>query len=400
MTHLDDTDLIRQLQASFDDIPLPAGTLDDDVRRGRTRLHRARTLSASGVAAAVALAVGVTFLVTGTNRADEPIPPIDTPTPTPTTSTSVQTEPGPTKVAQLFDVGNGFIAREESGQIWYRDASGWEKRGRVQDFALTFAPNGQDGYGYEMATHDGGLTWTRYRSIGSACAPIPPAVTTRVVYLLPFATCENTWQGAATVQEFGSAEAHPVELPPYLEPGQLEQGPPNLTGVGEVLVGQFGPTGEATLAHILVSRDDGVTWDELPQPCPPASPASNADLGTDPDRQRLFAICPLNPGTTPFFELTGSDRWTQIAETTISTAEGNNWAAPVGVDTWLVGDLRRSELVTATGSSAVAFPKGLRAWGAAATVGTDIYVVAAKPSESEGAIYVSHDGGLTWQKEG
>lgn len=398
MTHLDDNDLIRQLQASFDDIPLPPGALDDDVRRGRTRLRRVRLLSASGVAAVVALVVGATVVVTGNLRTAEDPDPVNPPPPTPTTSATAAPVPGPAEVAQLFDIGEGFIAREENGEVWYLDASGWEKRGKVEDFGLVFAPNGQDGYGYEMATHDGGRTWARYRSLDSACGPTGQAFTTRVVYLLPFYTCENTWQGPATVQELGSATPEPVEMPPFLEPGQGP--PPYLGGFGDVLFAMVGQTGEATLAHILVSRDDGRTWDELPQPCPPASPASNAELGTDPDRQRLFAMCPLNPGSTPFFELTGADRWTQIAETTISTAEGNNWAAAVGPSAWLAGNHRRTELVTAEGSSEVTFPEGLRAWGTAATIGEDIYVVAVEPGESDGALYVSHDGGLTWQKEG
>lgn len=397
MTHLDDNDLIRQLQAFVDDIPLPVGALDDDVRRGRARLRRVRVLSASGVAAVVALVVGATVVVTGNLRAEGPNDPVDTPTLTPTTSTTAVPVPGPAKVAQLFDTGEGFLAREENGQVWYRGSSGWERRGKVDDLAIVFAPNGQDGYGYEMATHDGGQTWARYRRIdASTCWPLGPAVTERVVYLLPFATCENTWQGPATVQEFGSATAEPVEMPPFLEPSQIGQGPPTVTGVSETLVASVGPTGEATLAHILISRDDGQTWDELPQPCPPAS---NAELGTDPDRQRLFAICPHTPGSTPFFVLDESDRWTQIAETHLVMGDGNNWAAAVGRDAWLAGDLRRTELVTAAGTTAVTFPKGLVARGTVATVGADIYVVAMKPGDSDGAIYISHDGGLTWQKE-
>lgn len=53
------------------------------------------------------------------------------------------------------------------------------------------------------------------------------------MYLLSFYTCDNTWLGRAKVQEFGNAEAQPVDLPPYLAPGD---GPPTFVKVGDVLV--------------------------------------------------------------------------------------------------------------------------------------------------------------------
>ena len=397
MTHFDDNDLGMQLATLVDQIPVPPTTPDEDVRRGRARLRRIRIQSASGLAAALALVIGAGLLVTGTLRADEQVPPVEPPSLTPTTSSTTVAESGPAKVGQLFDVGEGFFAREENGQVWYLGPSGWEKRGLVDDFGLVFAVNGQDAYSYQFATHDGGWTWTRYRSLGSACGPIAPVVTTRAVYLLPFYTCDNTWVGGATVQDLGGGEAQPVELPPYLEPGQ---GPPAFVNAGDVVVGQVGPMGEATLAHLITSRDDGRSWADLPAPCPPASPVTNAWLGTDPDHQDVLAMCPSETETTVFRLLDGN-RWQKLLQTSLPATYSENWGAAVGSDAWLFGTPRRVSLTTSDGSTDVVFPRGLRAeWGAVATIGSDIYVKTAKSGESVGPIYVSHDGGLTWQKEG
>lgn len=398
MTHFDD-DLAMGLATLVDQIPLPPTTPDDDLRRGRKRLRRNRVLSASGLAAAAALVIGASLLVTGTLRADGPVPPVDTPTPTPTTSTTTVAEPGPAKVAQIFDVGDGFIAREESGQLWHRGPEGWEKRGVVHDLALHFAENGRDGYGYEFATHDGGRTWTRYRSIGSACWPVEPAMTSRAVYLLPFSACDNTWQGRAAVQDFGGGEKQEVAMPPYLEPGQE---PPTFVSDGDLLVGRIGASGEATLAHVMVSRDDGRTWDELPAPCQATSPVTNAELGTDPDRTQVLALCQADNLWT-VFRLVDGTRWEKMFDSPLPVSDAT-WGAAVGPEAWIFGNAATAMFATTEGSvprsADVAFPRGFGAgWGSVAAIDNDLYVKAVRLGEWVGPIYVSRDGGRTWERE-
>lgn len=377
----------------------------DDSSRFPTRLRRRRILSASLAAAAVVAVIGCTILLARTHpthSAGGPPPSADRPAPDPTVGASPP-QPGPAKVTQVFDVGDGFIALQESGQVWYRDRDGWQKRGTVDDFALAFAPNGQDGYGYEFATHDGGRTWARYRRIGSACMPTEAVVTTRVAYLLPFFDCGGAWRGSATVERLDGAGAQPVELPPYLAESDPGHGPPAFEAVGDALVGQVGPMGEDSAQHIVISRDDGHTWDELPDPCPTAAPVTHPWLGTDPDRRVLFALCPADASASIFRLVDGAEdggAWEELSQPAVSPTTDWNWSVALGPETWLLGTPGRTVLSTPSGDVDAAFPKGLRpVWGSGATAGADTYVVAARPDEFGGAIYVSRDGGLSWQRD-
>ena len=79
----DELDVLTRLVDYHDHIAAPTVPVADDVRRGRRRLARRRTLAAGGVALAVAGIVLTASLVTGSDPDGAPEP-AHTPTPTPT----------------------------------------------------------------------------------------------------------------------------------------------------------------------------------------------------------------------------------------------------------------------------------------------------------------------------
>ena len=84
----DDLDVLTRLVDYHDHIAPPTVPIADDVRRGRQRVRRNRTIAAGAVAAGVAGVVLAASLVSGGDRS---LPEPADPTPTPTTSQSPQT---------------------------------------------------------------------------------------------------------------------------------------------------------------------------------------------------------------------------------------------------------------------------------------------------------------------
>jgi hypothetical protein len=72
----DETDLVERLHAVASGFEMPPAPLADDVRRGRRRVRRNRTVVMGAAAAAMALILGVTVAVAGRDpvRSDDPEP--------------------------------------------------------------------------------------------------------------------------------------------------------------------------------------------------------------------------------------------------------------------------------------------------------------------------------------
>jgi hypothetical protein len=70
----EDTDLIERLHAMADEFAMAPASLADDVRRGRRRVRHNQSLVAGIAAAVVVVAVGITAVIGGQDRADGPEP--------------------------------------------------------------------------------------------------------------------------------------------------------------------------------------------------------------------------------------------------------------------------------------------------------------------------------------
>lgn len=113
----DDSEALTRLLAYHDHIAAPPVAVADDVRRGRRRVRRTRTLVASGAALAVATAVATGALLSGGDPVSAPPPLVQTPTPT----ASPTVTPGP-----------GWPGAVRDGRAWAqvtpeRDAAGTDQ---------------------------------------------------------------------------------------------------------------------------------------------------------------------------------------------------------------------------------------------------------------------------------
>ncbi len=393
MTQLDDNDLVARLQALADGVPLPPNAPDDDVLRGRVRLRRIRIASACAVAAAVALVIGASFVYAGGNRADRPIPPVQTPTSTPSSDRVAHgptTQP-PYNLGYLFDGGDGIFLVQHGLVIWYGDGDGWERRSEVASSGLSFSPNGQEGYvddgsvgnGFGgLVTHDGARTWHPLQVPDAHCPENDPVLLATGMYL-PAGSCHpdtGYWlpAGSDTLERRPAA---PVAGQAWFH------------SFGHVMVAVVGSPhedGGLTVSRTLVSADTGWTWQEIVAPCP----GSQAEVDADPDHTELLAMCGRGADRA-VWRLRDVAGWEQLTD---SSPPG----LPVSPDTWLAHLDSGWELVRPEGSAPVAgLPADVVLWGGPATAGGDTYLLLGTAAQGDIAqLYVSRDGGLTWQKDG
>jgi len=420
MTYLDDHDLVARLQALSDGIPLPDTSVDEDARRGRQRLRRTHALVAGAAAAVVALVIGTAVVVTGTLRADGPIPPVETPTPTPPVTKTVLVHAlhgGPDTVDGLYpSSGDGFFMVDADRWLWRRNPTEWVRLFRVQtlpsdggDMFVHVSADGQDAIatrlvfekgaesrGTMQVTHDGGQTWSSFdynQTWDRLKARVPDADCWNMALLTTGlwlgAGCGN--DPAAFWQPEGSSQWQPRPLPP-LWSGTY----PGPVALGDVLWMRVSSTEfwEAGAA----SWDTGLTWQDLANPCDlrsgPRSPWSYTGFGSVGDL--LYQVCPDN-GTPTIYLVGDGGSW---APSVTLPADADS-VEPLGEDRWLAHTpAGQWLLVTAGGATpVVGLPEGDWLPGGWATAGGDTYV-AARTSTGQERLFVSHDGGLSWQEGG
>ena len=87
----DELEVLNRLVDYHDHIAPPMVPVADDVRRGRRRVRRNRSVAVGAVAAAVAAVMATASLMTGDHRDAAPAPAVTSPTPTPARTQSAQT---------------------------------------------------------------------------------------------------------------------------------------------------------------------------------------------------------------------------------------------------------------------------------------------------------------------
>lgn len=355
------------------------------------------TLIASVLAAAASAACSAepsattptpTATPTGTTdvgTATTPIPP-----PTATETVEVEGPPGPKGgVLSLEETADGFVIQEYlTLRIWHLDEQGWEKRGKATNFNVEFSPDGQVGHVLDQQTFpastlvvspDGGRTWGELRVPPTACKG-RAAILDSGIYLGTGACApgetEPYWQ------DRGSSKWQPR---PLLEGAYVVR-------LGDRLVALTNAEGTDRLSRVQVSSDTGRTWQELTSPCRAwGNFAPGEYAGT------VFKACTTG-GTTTMFTLRDDLSW----EPAVTLPARASTATPLGNDRWLA-TTRSGEvfLVTSERSTLLEVPWDANAgWlDGVARLGTDIHLTWSLESTVRSALYVSHDGGLTWQKE-
>jgi len=387
MTHFDD-DLTQRLASLVDQIPLPPTIPDEDIRRGRARVRRIRILAASGVAVVVAVVLGTTVLVAGSFRASNPDQPVNTPTPSPTvTEVQLSGVSGPDRVLYISDLDDGFIAVGDGLASWYRDAHGWRKVKGTELAFVASSPNGKDGVAGDKVTHDGGRTWQPLRLPAADCHEAPVLLSTGIFVITgPCASgtesVDLTGRWTAYWQSHGSGS---WERRPAVDVSQSFA----IDRVNERLVIRL--FAEDGFTRVLVSRDTGVSWVELPDPCgrPPGSPGPYIENGL------VYQQC-ADDGAQTVFTLGDDDAW----QSSLTVSPGEH-VLPLGSDRWLVSTSDALRVVTpAGGARVVGLPWGEDAgtFQGTATAGDDIYVAIGRGDHVP--LWVSHDDGRTWQREG
>jgi len=386
MTQLDDNDLVARLQALAGGVPLPPAAPDDDVLRGRRRLRRIRIASTCGVAAVVALLIGASFVYAGGDRADRPIPPVKSPTSTPSpdgVAHGPTTQP-PYNLGYLYDGGAGIFLVQHGLVIWYGDADGWQRRTEVGSSGLFFSPNGQDGYVADgvdgLVTHDGARTWQPLEVPGPPCPMTDPVLLAEGSYF-PAGPCHpdtGFWLPA------GSDTLEPRPAAPVTGEAWFHAFGRTVVAV----LGSYDEHDELILSRTLASADAGRTWQELAAPCP----GSRAQVDSDPDHTELLAMCGRGADRS-VWRLRDMAGWELLTD---SAPPG----LPVAPDTWLAHLDSGWALVRPDGSDpATGLPKDVVLWGRPATAGRDTYLLLGTAGDGDIAqLYVSPDGGLTWQE--
>ena len=394
----------------------PRPATPDDPRRRPGR--RSRTL-----AAAVALPMSATLLVGCSSPRNEPAQSTETPistsatptsTTTPTTATTPTSQPTPTVtatlrgivgapprgVAQITDTADGLIAEEMyTLRIWHRGEHGWENRGQAKESHVQFSPDGQVGYTggeqylrdgswYSRVSYDGGRTWQRLRlpraTCSSGAALLDEGIYVQGVRCGRRATTAPSPRPRAFWLPRGSSTWQPRPAPPTAAVGHL----------GDILVAWSIAPGKHPVDRVPVSRDTELTWQRPPNPCADQPRSFHPDswiFGT------VYAQCRDTDGTRTIFTLGGDNTW----EPSLTLPKQAGYAIPLGADHWLAPTATGMLLVTPNDTTAINPPWRLRSpFNGVGTVGTDVLVSFGRLSYGKGApVYVSHDGGLTWQKE-
>lgn len=386
MTRLEDA-LREALDAELRSAP--TGLLED-VRRGVRRRRLLRTFASAAAAAGVIAGLAVSGAVlTGTD--DTAPQPATSPTetvptgpsqPAPTDSPPPTTDV-PTRVTAMA-VGGGLVfvlAHETAGEettLWRLKRDVWE---RLNEFPtgslerLAFTPDGRNGWASGngtplWATHDGGDTWAR-PALGSdneRGMSFWPAATSTTVWLVDL-TGDRLWRAPVGSDDFVPATAG----------GRT--GFSQIDTVGDAVVLTAEPVGEGNVTSVpLVSRDDGITWTELPFPCH----GENRLLAAD---DAVFALCPDGGNAATVYRSVDLATWQEFGRSRGARTD----TVPLADDRIL---LRGQDQILMTEDGATPIKTGLRpgrsVWGTA-QIGDQLFL------GTDGGVLVSDDGGLTWR---
>jgi len=334
----------------------------------------------------------------GSRRSDGPVP-----TATSSSTPGGRAAPGPRTVSALYGTRDGFFAvgparNGHTYRVWRRDSLGWARLPGVRELAYASA-DGQDAIGDGRITHDGGRTWQRWslRLPDRYCEADYPLLLTRGLFVTA-RPCRSLNRRVAPTryraywQPEGSSRWEQVGIPKKVDfPAH------SIVLFGDILLASaFGEPGDDVRSPTLASWDGGRTWQDVPYPCTqaprPRSPWYHTWLAETDDE--LYWVCPEREGPTIFtFGDGGPWERSQVLPTDAMDR------IPLGAGRWLVTTKTRRLLVTRDGSTPVLGLPWVEPGSLPqehATAGTNLYF-AIGPWDHE-ALYVSHDGGLHWQK--
>ena len=364
-------------------------------------------------AAAVAILVLTTATVLRTTRSAEPPPGQQTPTTTPsdhptvTQTTTVSGTPGPREVAFLREYDGGFFAvGDDRGlAVWRRDEHGWHELTWLHNDDVSTAPDGRyllisrpnTGAGVDRdVSEDGGRTLRRLDLPGACTAADTPALLSTGIYVAagPCGTVETKagWRGYWQPRGSSTWESRPMV--------DLSLSGTYIHAWGDRLVARTSEPDGDGIAQLWVSHDTGTTWHQVPYPC---LRPTHTDWPYYVDGV-VYKVCFEDAGNV-VFTLGDDDTWTPaitLPTETVDSAFQELGVLPLGGNRWLAETSTRLLLVTPEGSTPVDPPWDVAQgeWRGIATVGSDIFLVAGRDNGSNRVpLWVSHDGGFTWNQE-
>ena len=346
-------------------------------------------------------------------RSPGPLPqrtpaPSPSPRPSATHSATAGAAPATRGVAFIRAFDGGFFAvGDDSGlPVWRRDDEGWHPVTRLEDSELDTAPDGvhlvrehhvagrlrTEG----MLSSDGGRSWQRLvlprgQCGGGADSRALLGAGLFVATVPCGASATSAWQGYW--RPWGSTTWLPRPALESLPSGTV------VHAVGDRLLVRTLDTAGAGTPRAWRSEDAGLTWHELSDPCgrSPHTDWPTAVGGT------VYTVCADAAGDV--VRVLGDDgAWTTavtLPGATLRRAFGELGALPLPGDRWLAETSTGLLVVTPAGSTAVhpSWPPGTTTPGIA-TVGRDLYLVAGRDDGTNRTpLWVSHDGGLTWEPE-